>query len=41
MFVPGLIERKRDGGVLASGEFRELMDGTPRVRCRTTRWRRC
>jgi len=26
MFVPGLIERKRDGGVLASGEFRELMD---------------
>jgi len=26
MFVPGLIERKRDGGVLAGGEFRELMD---------------
>jgi len=25
MFVPGLIERKRDGGVLAAGEFRELM----------------
>ena len=25
MFVPGLIERKRDGGVLAPGEFLELM----------------
>jgi len=25
MFVPGLIERKRDGGTLESGEFRELM----------------
>ncbi len=26
MFVPGLIERKRDGGALAAGEWRELMD---------------
>ncbi len=25
MFVPGLIERKRDGGVLAAGEFRDLL----------------
>ena len=25
MFVPGLIERKRDGGVLTPGEWRELM----------------
>ncbi len=25
MFVPGLIERKRDGGALAPGEWRELM----------------
>jgi len=25
MFVPGLIERKRDGGALAAGEWRELL----------------
>lgn len=25
MFVPGLIERKRDGGALASGEWRDLL----------------
>jgi len=27
MFVPGLIQRKRDGGVLEPGEWRELMEG--------------
>jgi pyrimidine-nucleoside phosphorylase len=26
MFVPGLIERKRDGGALSPGEWRELME---------------
>ena len=25
MFVPGLIERKRDGGALAPGEWRDLV----------------
>src|SRR5437868_14417017 len=27
MFVPGLIERKRDGGSLSEGEWRELLAG--------------
>ncbi|HWO87612.1 MAG TPA: thymidine phosphorylase [Gemmatimonadales bacterium] len=27
MFVPGLIERKRDGGALSAAEWRELLDG--------------